>query len=403
MLDAFTDVGMGVIVDQSQPTKDGRFMPWVKRMAIPVTVASLSMYNIFILDWSLTAKMIYISIVYILWGSITYTGVNIPYGSMASVISAKSEDRAGLSSFRTMGSIIAGLLVGVVVPHFIYTTDNAGNQVVDAKSFFLIALIFSGVALICYYLFSKLCIERVSLPIESKEKLNILDDLKELIKDRAFVTILLNTLFVLTAQLASQTLNQYLFLDYFNNTTLLPVLNLVNVLGMAASIPFVGVITKRFGKKEGGAVGLFIGAFAYLLLLIIGSTNPWIFIGLCFVAGSAMSFYQMVSYAYITDVIDNFQIETSKRKDGTIYAVYSFTRKLGQALAGGIGGWTLSLIGYNQIAGSQTPEVKTKLFIAAVGVPAICYLLGAIVLRFFYPLNKKKIEANEQIIRNLEK
>ena len=38
-LDAFTDVTMGRIVDKAKPTKDGKFRPWLKRMAGPVALA----------------------------------------------------------------------------------------------------------------------------------------------------------------------------------------------------------------------------------------------------------------------------------------------------------------------------------------------------------------------------
>ncbi|PTQ85365.1 GPH family glycoside/pentoside/hexuronide:cation symporter [Trichococcus patagoniensis] len=402
LLDAFTDIGMGVIVDQSQPTKDGRFLPWVKRMALPVSLASLMMYNIFITDWSMGAKMTYAAITYVIWGSITYTGINIPYGSMAAVISSKAADRAALSTFRTLGSLLAGLLVGVLVPIVIYTKDVSGNRVVNGNNFFIAAVAFSIIAFICYMLFAKLSVERVSLPVQEKQKLNLKDDLKDLIKDRAFIAVILNALLILVAQLSAGTLNQYLFLVYFKNTALLPLINLISLVGMAAMVPFVGKITKRFGKKEGGYRGLYIASAIYFGLFLIRPSNPWIFaIGVLF-AGIAVSYYVMVSYAYITDVSDNFQIHTGKRKDGTIYSVYSFVRKLGQALAGGIGGWALAFIGYNQTALLQTASVESNIFLISVGIPAVCYLLGAIVLNFLFPLNKKKIEENERIIQNME-
>lgn len=402
LIDAFTDVGMGIIIDHSSPTKDGRFIPWIKRTAVPVTVASILMYNIFITKWSLTAKMIYIAITYIIWGSITYTAINIPYGSMAAVISARSEDRASLSTFRNIGSLLAGILIGVIVPMFIYTKDSSGNQAVNGNNFFFIALAFSIIALLCYILFTKLSIERVELPVQEKEKLNILNDLRDLLKDRAFIAVITNTLLVLVAQWSSTTLNQYLFLDYFNDTSILPLLSLANMFGMAIIIPFVGQITERVGKKEGGYMGLY-GAFSmYFLLFFIRPTNPWIFIFSVLISGVFMSYYMMVSYAYITDVIDNFQITTGKRKDGTIYAVYSFIRKLGQALAGGIGGWALTWIGYSQTAATQTATVKSNIFLISVGIPAICYLLGAVVLHFLFPLDRKKVKKNEETMYSLE-
>lgn len=399
MVDAFTDVGVGIIVDQSKPTKEGRFIPWIKRMALPATVSSMAMYNIFITDWSMSAKMIYTSVAYLVWGSIAYTAINIPYGSMAAVISAKSEERATLSLFRNLGAMLAGLFVGVIVPLFIYSTDDSGNQIVNGTRFFLIALIFSSVALICYSICSRWCIERVSLPVQEREKLNIAEDLRDLTKDRAFIAVIINALLVLMAQWSAMSLNQYLFLDYFRNTAMLPILNLVNLAGMAAIIPFVGKITKRFGKKEGGYIGLYIASIVYFLLFFIRPTNPWFFVLGVLIGGISMSYFMMVSYAYVTDVIDNFQLKTGKRKDGTIYAVYSFIRKLGQALAGGIGGWALTWIGYNQSSVVQTLEVRTNIFLISVGIPAVCYLLGALTLHFLFPLNKEKIAENEKIIR----
>lgn len=216
------------------------------------------------------------------------------------------------------------------------------------------------------------------------------------------MAVILNALLVLVAQWSSSTLSQYLFLDYFNNTSLLPVLSMTNLIGMTLIIPFIGKITQRFGKKEGGAVGLYLSSAFCFLLLFIRPANPWIYIIIMLLNGIVLSYYMMVAYAYITDVIDHFQINTGKRKDGTIYAIYSFVRKLGQALAGGIGGWALAWIGYNQSAAIQSTDVQTKIFLVTVSIPAFCYLLGAITLHFFYPLDKEKIAANEVTIQKME-
>ena len=53
---------------------------------------------------------------------------------------------------------------------------------------------------------------------------------------------------------------------------------------------------------------------------------------------------------------------TGHRDDGTVYAVYSFARKVGQALAGGIGGWALQVIGYEPAAAAQTDAVRRGLY-----------------------------------------
>ena len=106
-VDAFTDVTMGQIVDRSKPTKDGKFRPWLKRMCGPVAIASFLIFQSGLAGMSYGFKVAWLFVTYILWGSIFYTSVNIPYGSMASAVSADPKDRAELSTWRTIGSTLA--------------------------------------------------------------------------------------------------------------------------------------------------------------------------------------------------------------------------------------------------------------------------------------------------------
>ena len=112
-VDAFTDVTMGQIVDRSKPTRDGKFRPWLKRMCGPVAIASFLIFQSGLAGMSYGFKVAWLFVTYILWGSIFYTSVNIPYGSMASAISADPKDRAELSTWRTIGSTLASLVIGV--------------------------------------------------------------------------------------------------------------------------------------------------------------------------------------------------------------------------------------------------------------------------------------------------
>lgn len=112
-IDAFTDIGMGRIVDSSKPTKNGRIRPWILRMCGFVALASFLMYQSFLVNAPYGAKVAYMFVTYILWGSIFYTSINIPYGSMASVISSEPKDRSSLSVFRSVGGTFAGILIGV--------------------------------------------------------------------------------------------------------------------------------------------------------------------------------------------------------------------------------------------------------------------------------------------------
>ncbi|MBQ4637236.1 MAG: MFS transporter, partial [Clostridia bacterium] len=129
-VDAFTDVAMGQIVDLSKPTKAGKFKPWLLRICGPVAVASFLIYGSWFANMPMVFKIVYMFVTYILWGSVFYTGVNIPYGSMASAISADPKDRASLSTFRTIGASLAGLVTGVILPLVVYDNVN-GVQILN--------------------------------------------------------------------------------------------------------------------------------------------------------------------------------------------------------------------------------------------------------------------------------
>ena len=112
-VDAFTDVAMGRICDRSKMTPVGKFKPWIRRMCGPVVIVSFLMYQSGLSGLPQWAKIVYLTITYILWGSVFYTSINIPYGSMASAISDDPGDRQSLSTFRTMGGMFAGGVRGV--------------------------------------------------------------------------------------------------------------------------------------------------------------------------------------------------------------------------------------------------------------------------------------------------
>ena len=124
IVDAFTDVGMGRLLDLLKPGKRGRFRPWILRMCIPVTLASTMMYMPFVVNSSYSVRVTYMAVTYFIWGSIFYTSINIPYGSMAAVISDDPKHRTSLSVFRSVGGQLAFLMISAVLPHVIFVNNK---------------------------------------------------------------------------------------------------------------------------------------------------------------------------------------------------------------------------------------------------------------------------------------
>ena len=204
---------------------------------------------------------------------------------------------------------------------------------------------------------------------------------------------------LLLASMLGQTMNNYLFLDYFRNARALVWVNLLTVGAMLALAPFLSKISVRVGKKEIAATGMLIAAVFYLLLALLRVNSIPLFMALLFLGTLGMGMFNIIIWAFITDIIDNQEVLTGRREDGTVYAVYSFARKLGQALAGGLGGFALTAIGYVSDAAAQSRQVADRIYTVATLVPGICYLLVFLVLQFWYPLSREKVEENTRILR----
>lgn len=398
-VDAFTDIGMGQIVDRMKPAKDGKFRPWLRRICGPVAIASFLMYQSGLAEASMTVKIIYMFVTYLLWGSICYTAINIPYGSMASAITNDPTERASLSTFRSLGAAFAGILIGVIAPKIIYFKDADGNQVVNATNFTIVAGVFSVLAVICYLVCYKLTTERVKIDSDPTVKApGFGATVKAMAGNKALLAIIAAAVFLLLSSLMSQGMNNYLFADYFKNTDALAIVGVVSLPVMLILATCASKISGRFGKKEAGAVGMLFTGVIYLILFFIKIQNPWVFIGITFVAGFGMYYFSIVTWAYITDVIDYQEVMTGNRDDGTVYGVYSFARKIGQALAGGLSGFALSFIGYSSGAVAQTDSVRVGIYNIATIFPAVCYIVVALILIFAYPLGKKAVIENAAIL-----
>lgn len=401
-LDAFTDITMGRIVDISKGGKRGKFRPWILAMSAPVAIASFLMYQSSLADAAMGLKIAYMFITYLVWGSVFYTSVNIPYGSMASVISSEADHRAALSTFRSVGSVFANIAVGVIAPLLIYTSDSAGNQLVRNEMFPRVAAIFSLIAFICYLFCYSLTTERVKPEKHrrNEKRVGIAETAKTLVTDRALIGIVIASVCVLAAQLLNQAINQYLFIDYFRNKSGIMIMSVASMLPGLVLAPFAVPLSRRFGKKEIGVFGSLCGAVSCFLLFFVQTQSMWLYITVNVLGFLGFGIFNLIMWAFITDIIDDRQVRTGTREDGTVYAVYSFARKVGQAIAGGLGGWTLGWVGFDSGKQVQTEQVARGIYNIATLIPAVLYLGVALSLWFIYPLNKHRVEKNIEILKD---
>lgn len=414
--DAINDPIWGYLVAKKRPSKDGKFRPYLKWASFPLALSTvlcfLNFTNIVTSD-TLVLALAYIT--YIMFGML-YTIMNVPFGSLASVITDDPAGRTLLSTFRSIGGGLGGGVVSIVAPLVVYIKtnklDSAGNIIYKAsgkpETINITSangmLIFAAIMAVFSVVFYLLCFKGTKERIKSSDEPTV--DMKRtylgMLKSRPFIAVALSGILI-SGQLQFGSYNQYLYKNYFENTNLAIVGTIANYLPMAIMILFMPKLVAKFGKKELCGIGSLLAAISAVALAVIQPTRnqTWIFMLFLFLIGFGYSFVSITNWAVVADVIDYQQYKTDLRSESAVYAVYTFSRKVGQTIADAGGVLLLNWAGYNsQNAGMGYVEgVGERLMIICTVVPAIVYSLVFILMQFVYPLSKKKLEPLYEYIK----
>lgn len=409
--DGINDPIWGTIIDRRSPGPNGKFRPYLKWVSLPLAIVGFLVF-VKIPGLSETQYLIYAYVTYIMY-DMMYTGINIPYGSLASMITTDELERSDLSVFRSLGAGIGGLPAQILLPLVVYSyvVDSAGKRVfdeagnaqkyLDGNKLMLAVGLLAAISVIVYLASYKLTKERVkSAPI--KEKADVWGTVRILLRNRPFITLCLASMFLIATQQYTQTLYNYLFLDYFKRPELYSLVTVFTYLPMALLIPFMKKLVARFGKKELCAYGMALSTVATALLWILKTNSIPVFFALCFLCGLGMTFFIMEIWALVTDIIDYQEYLSGRREEGTSYAFFSFTRKIGQTIAGSLGAGVIGLIGYDASQLTQTPQVLDKLYTASTAIPAFACAMMAVILWFAYPLGKEQLARLHSDKKSLE-
>lgn len=331
---------------------------------------------------------------YVLWDAF-YTIANVPYGSMMSVITTDPSERAQLSTWRSIGSMIGNVVPMVLLPVLCYdASNNLKGEVV-----FIAATIMGVIGLICFIFMLKtttIRVEENSVTIsEKKQKFNVFKAMGNFLKNRAAVGATLMAMGMFIGMQGSTTATTVLFQSYFGNAKASGIIMLIGYLPMFLFMPFIKKIVDRFGKKEACAAGSAVSLVGALLLFLplgngaaglIGYIIAQVFFGL------GLGFYTCVSWALMADAIDYNEWKNHTKEEGTVYSLHSFFRKLAQGLGPSLVILIMGALGYDGALGAdQTFEVAEKMKWLVAALYTFSAAVMFLSITFIYDLNKKKV------------
>lgn len=401
-LDALNDTFIGRTVDRRAPAKNGKMKPYLLWFAVPYAIFTLILFmNVHAMPYA--AKIAWILIIYFCWGIIG-TFINVPYGAMSNIITTNQIERTELSNFRSIGSFAASMGTTTIAPLLLFDRNNDPI----AGRFILLSVILGVFCTVCLFLAHTLIHERVLVEEvkvnENGEKINYLQVAKSFLHNRVMIAVVASYVIVKLFIQPVSTLNQYVFMTYFQDTSSLAMASLTTMGPMLLGMVFLKPLVKRFGKKALVTWPLLGSALMHgaNMLLPLGP-KEWIFCQL--MASACITCLNLLLWSLIADAVDYQAYLTGQRNDGTVYATITFIVFFAASASTSIIALLLEAVGYDPTLGSmgQLAGVPEKIKMLGGAWPMIGALLSFVCFKFIYNVSDARMrEISEELRRKSE-
>ena len=410
--DAINDPLIGSMIDADRRQyKRGKFKQYIFVGSCGLLVAGSAVFLPFP-NAPVVIKAVLFILGYILWDAF-YTVANVPYGSMLSLVTEEPGERAQLSTWRSVGSMIGNLLPNIILPMLIWhkEVDAAGNPVLNPETgvqvqtllggrVFWAALLMGLIGFVCFQFMLKNITVRVDENSvkagEEGAKFNVLKAFGNFMRNRPAVGATLAAMGMFLGMNAATTAVTIMFATYFGMAQLSGVVQMIGFLPMFVFMPFIKKIVDKFGKKEASVVGTIVSLVGGLVMLVfpmIGNKSIALIVYLLGLVGFGMGMgvYTCVSWALMADAIDYNEWKFGVREEGTVYSLHSFFRKLAQGIGPSMVLLIMGALGYVSDLGTagQSAATSYNMCWLVAGLYMFSAVLQFIGIALIYNLDKK--------------
>ena len=410
--DAVNDPLIGTMIDNDKRNyKRGKFKQYIFVGACGLLIGGAAVFLPFP-NASVVVKAVLFILGYIIWDAF-YTVANVPYGSMLSLVTEDAGERAQLSTWRSIGSMLGNILPNVILPMLIWNkvyydgTDSFLSKIVIPEGFtaeqfltnpitkeayaigdailspetgkqveillgervFFAALIMGVLGFLCFmYMLKNITVRVDENTVKAGEegaKFNIFKTFGNFMRNRPAVGATLAAMGMFLGMNSATTANTIMFATYFNMASMSGVVQMIGFLPMFLFMPFITKIVKKYGKKELSVVGAVCAIIGGLGLFIITPNNTGldliVYILCQLVYSLGLGIYSTVSWAMMGDAIDYNEWKTGTREEGTVYSLHSFFRKLAQGVGPAVALVIMNGLGYVNNAKPNAAGVFTEI------------------------------------------
>lgn len=344
LFDGVSDIIMGFITDRTK-TKYGKARPWILWMAVPYAVTFVLLFLV-PANAPQTLQAIYIFVTYNLVNTVVYTALNLPYSTMASLITRDQKSRASTQAWRIFCGPMGKMLVTVsTLPLVRFFGDTQRSWIIVSCIFAAVALI---LLLICFFNIE----ERVVIEAAKNQKVSVGKNLRALFSNQYWAICLGLWGVMVMMSTVSGTITTYYCKYILGNQDLYSPIYAAELIAQSIIVLIVPYFVMKFGKRNLTLAGILVVIAAQFVWM----TNPMSFTVAMVSAvlrGVGVAPLWACVFPMIADCAEFGQWKTHVRQDGMIFSAASVGSKLGGGLASAGIGLLMNTVGYDGLAAVQ--------------------------------------------------
>ena len=382
IFDGTSDVIMGFLVNRTN-SKWGKARPWIIWMAVPYCIAAVSLFTV--PQTSDTLQFWYIFVTYNLCTTVFYTAINVPYGTLSTMMTRESKERDLLSVFRMamapVGRIISVTFTMPVVKLF-------GN---DQAAWVKAMMMWSAIALVMLIVCFARCKETVAFEAAKTVKVPFGKNIKALLTNQYFWSaLILWTVTCVHGTIVGTSLPYYCKYIFNNDSWMYSVLYLAEAGTLVVGAMLCPMLLRRFGKRDLSLAGAIIAVVAHMALLLNPHNFVWALVT-SIVRALGEAPLTAVVFGMMGDVIEFGQWKTHIRQEALIFGGGSLGFKIGTGITSAVLSNMLDKAGYISSTGAAVVQPESAISMIQniyVWGPTLVWAVAVVAL-VLYKLDKK--------------
>src|SRR5690606_37598397 len=315
---------------------------------------------------------------------LAYTVLSMPYSALSGAMTADSQQRTALVSWRFIAAFAGTTLVNWLTPGLVRRLGRGD----EALGWQLTLGLYGVLATACFLAVFATTRERIQPPPAQRSP--VWQDVRDLLHNRPWLVLFALALIIMvTIVMRAGTLAYYL--KYHVGRPELTGLFLGSYsVALAAGAALTPLLTRHVDKTRLLARLMAGVGVASCAMYLLPPDAVWALLAMNLLVGLLLGPKSPLAFSMYADCADYTEWKTGRRATAMTFAAATFSQKLGGALASAAIAWLLSLLGYvaNQVQGEAS---RTGIVLLLTVIPGVVALLAAWVMRF-YPLAGPTLE-----------